>query len=140
MVSFASQKTGLKCLNHQGSLSGKSLLPFFLPSVILLQFCFRALWCFTINLSMPMSSSVYFKTMPCLSTKLISLIALNESNFKAFIDSCWICIKTSLFEDFFKDTVKVFKILETSKRSVWSNVSWYVKVFLKVYSIHYTLT
>ena len=45
------------------------------------------------------ASSVYFETFETrsfLSRKLFSLISLNKSNFKAFINSCWMCIKLLL--------------------------------------------
>ena len=98
MVSFASQKSGFKCLNQRGFLSGKSILPF-LCDVILLQSPFRALY-FTLNFSMLVLSSVYFETMQFLSRKCFSLI-LNKSNFKAFINFSWICFKNFVIQRLF---------------------------------------
>ena len=37
------------------------------------------------------------------------------------------------------DTLKAFDDLETSKKSIWSNVFWYIKVCIFWYSIHYKI-
>ena len=98
---FPHKKLDLNVWSSEAPYQGIRIspLPLFMWSVVLLQSCFRALY-FTLTLSMPVSISLYFKTMPFLFWNFFSLIFLNESNSKAFINSCWICIKTSLFEDF----------------------------------------
>ena len=49
-----------------------------------------------------------------------SLVLMSESNCKAFINSCWICMETSLFEDYFNANFS--KLTSAWKRSASSCV------------------
>ena len=57
-----------------------------------------------------------------------------------FYTTCFYFMPSWELSKYIKDSRKAFDNFANKQKSVWSNVSWYVKVYtLKVYSIHYTL-